>query len=274
MKPDPAVVEEAVRRALAEDVGSGDVTTDSIVEVHGAGIGILEARQDCVIAGVNAARETFRQIGGCDLPGDLADGDRLKDGDRVPLVIGSLRSILTGERVALNFLQRLSGIATLTRRFADAAPNTQIRDTRKTTPGMRALEKAAVAVGGGVNHRFGLYDAILIKDNHIAVAGSVKEAMVRARRSGMTVQVECDTIGHVREALAEGVEAILLDNMTPEEMREAVAIIDCAAFVEASGGITLDTVAAVAATGVDAISVGALTHSAPAIDLSLDVRPE
>lgn len=267
-------VEDAVRRALAEDIGSGDVTTNSIVDPSGAGIGIIEARQDCVIAGVDAARETFRQIGGCDFPGDLADGDRLKEGDRVPLVIGSLRSILTGERVALNFLQGLSGVATLTRRFVDAAPNVQIRDTRKTTPGLRALEKAAVAAGGGVNHRFGLFDAILIKDNHIAVAGSIKEAIRRARSAGMVVQVECDTIPQVHEALAEGAEAILLDNMNPDTLREAVGIVDCAAFVEASGGITLDTVAAVAATGVDAISVGALTHSAPAIDLSLDVRPE
>lgn len=274
MNADASVVAEAVRRALAEDVGSGDVTTDAIVPAHGAGIGILEARQDCVIAGVDAARETFRQIGGCDFPGDLADGDRLKEGDRVTLVIGSLRSILTGERVALNFLQRLSGVATLTRRFVDLAPGVQIRDTRKTTPGLRALEKTAVAAGGGVNHRFGLYDAILIKDNHIAVAGSVGEAIRRARSAGMVVQVECDTLDQVRAALAEGAEAILLDNMDPAALREAVAVIDCAAFVEASGGITADTVAAVAATGVDAISVGALTHSAPAVDLSLDVRPE
>lgn len=274
MKPNQAAVEDAVRRALAEDVGSGDVTTDAIIPAGGAGIGVLEARQDCVIAGLDAARETFRQIGGCDFPGDLADGDRLKEGDRVPLVIGSLRSILTGERVALNFLQRLSGVATLTRRFVDAAPSVQIRDTRKTTPGLRTLEKAAVAAGGGVNHRFGLYDAILIKDNHVAVAGSVGEAIRRAAATGMVVQVECDTLAQVREALAEGAASILLDNMDPATMREAVGIVDCAAFVEASGGITLDTVAAVAATGVDAISVGALTHSAPAIDLSLDVCPE
>ncbi len=275
MTADPGVVADAVRRALAEDVGGGDITTDAIVPLQGAGIGILEAREDCVVCGLDAARETFRQIGGCDLPGDLADGDRLKEGDRVPLVVGSLRAILTGERVALNFLQRLSGIATLTRRFVDAAPGVQIRDTRKTTPGLRALEKHAVVTGGGVNHRFGLNDAVLIKDNHIAAAGSIAAAVSAARDAGHApVQVECDTLAQVRDALAAGVETILLDNMDVATLRQAVAIVDCAAFVEASGGVTLESIRQIAATGVDAVSVGALTHSAPAVDLSLDVRPE
>lgn len=275
MRLDPVVVASAVRLALAEDVGAGDITTLSIIPESGAGIGVLEARQECVLAGIDLARETFRQLGGCDLPDGLADGDLLKAGDRQTLVVGSLRSILTGERVALNFLQRLSGIATLTRCFVEAAPTVQLRDTRKTYPGMRAFEKHAVAVGGGVNHRFGLYDAILIKDNHVAVAGSLSTAVERARAAGHTpIQVECDTIDQVREALACGVEAILLDNMTTDHMREAMDIIDCAAFVEASGGVTLDTVGAIASTGVDAISVGALTHSPRAIDLSLDVRAE
>jgi nicotinate-nucleotide pyrophosphorylase (carboxylating) len=238
-------------------------------------MGVLESREDCVLCGIPVAREVFTQLGGCSFPSDLSDGAVLKAGDREPIVVGALQSILTGERVALNFLQRLSAIATLTRRFVEAAPGVQIRDTRKTTPGLRALEKYAVAAGGGVNHRFGLFDAILIKDNHILAAGSLSAAVERARAAGRRpIQVECDTIAQVREALSVQADAILLDNMPVPMLEEAVRIVDCAAFTEASGGVTLDTVAGIAATGVDAVSVGALTHSAGSVDLSLDVRPE
>ncbi|MGH2829362.1 MAG: carboxylating nicotinate-nucleotide diphosphorylase [Actinomycetota bacterium] len=277
MTPDPEAVAGAVARALDEDAGPGDVTTNAIVANEGAGIAVLEVRQDCTVAGTDVARAVFSHLEprGFRFPGECADGDRLKEGDRVPFAIGPLRALLTGERVALNFLQRLSGIATLTRRFVEAAPGVQVRDTRKTTPGLRALERHAVAAGGGVNHRFGLFDAVLIKDNHIAAAGSLTEAVRRVRAAGATpVQVECDSLDLVREAMAAGVEAILLDNMDPATIARAVSIVDCAAFVEASGGITLATVGAIAATGVDAVSVGALTHSAPAIDLSFDIRPE
>ena len=279
MTSDPAgifagnAVAEAVRRALAEDVGTGDITTQSIVGEHELGCGILEAHAECVIAGIHAVSEVFRQIGGCEVSTELSDGDEMKPGDRVLLVSGSLRSILTGERVALNFLQRLSGVATLTKRFVARAPGIQLRDTRKTTPGLRVLEKGAVAAGGGTNHRFGLFDAVLIKDNHIAIAGSVSEAVRRARAAGHApIQVECDTLNQVHDALQAGAEAILLDNMSAEQISEAVRVIDRAAFVEASGGVTLETVSGLAKTGVDAISVGAITHSAPAIDLSLDVQ--
>lgn len=275
MGADP-VVAEAVRRALAEDVGAGDVTTDAIVPAHGAGIGILEVRQDCVIAGVEAARETFRQLapGGVQFPCELRDGDALKEGDRQPFVVGPLRAILTGERVALNFLQRLSGIATLTRRFVEAAPGVAIRDTRKTTPGLRALEKAAVLAGGGTNHRFGLFDAVLIKDNHIRVAGTLRAAIERARAAGLPVEVECENLDQVREAIEAEAEELLLDNMDVSTLSSAVLLARGDAKTEASGGITLSTVGAVAAAGVDAISVGALTHSAPAIDLALEINPE
>ncbi|MHB8513079.1 MAG: carboxylating nicotinate-nucleotide diphosphorylase [Actinomycetota bacterium] len=271
----PFEASAAVSRALAEDVGAGDITSISIVPEHGAGIGILAAREQCVIAGADVAREAFRQLGGCEFPGDLNDGDTLKAGDRSNFVVGSLRSILTAERVALNFLQRLSGIATLTRAFVERARSVQLRDTRKTTPGLRALEKYAVAVGGGTNHRFGLHDAILIKDNHIAVAGSVAKAIEAVRKAGhQRIEVECDTIDQVRQALDSGADEILLDNFSIDALREAVAIVKGRALLEASGGVDLENVVAIASTGVDAISVGALTHSVPSIDLSLDVRPE
>jgi nicotinate-nucleotide pyrophosphorylase (carboxylating) len=276
MGVDPAVIADAVRLALAEDVGGGDVTTDAVVEAHGAGMGVLEVREDCVIAGVEVARETFRQLApkGVQFPAVLGDGDALKEGDRIDFVVGPLRAILTGERVALNFLQRLSGVATLTRRFVEAAPGVAIRDTRKTTPGLRALEKAAVLAGGGANHRFGLFDAVLIKDNHIRAAGGLTLAIERAKARGMPVEVECETLDQVREAIEAGADELLLDNMDVSLLSSAVRLARGDAKTEASGGITLQTVGAVAATGVDAISVGALTHSARAINLALDVKPE
>ena len=273
---DPAVVADAVRRALAEDVGAGDLTTEAVIEAHGAGMGLLEVRQDCVVAGVEVAREVFRQLapGGVAFPGEITDGDSSKQGDHLPFVVGPLRAILTGERVALNFLQHLSGIATLTRRFVEAAPDVEIRDTRKTMPGLRALEKAAVAAGGGTNHRFGLFDAILIKDNHIRAAGGIAIAIERARKVGKPVEVECETLEQVHEAIEAGADELLLDNMDVATLSSVVLLAKGDARTEASGGISLETIGAVAATGVDAISVGALTHSARAIDLALDVKPE
>ena len=210
----------------------------------------------------------------CDYQALLADGSRVEPGDEVARVDGPLASILTAERTALNFLQRLSGIATMTRRYADALsdyPNVTLLDTRKTTPGLRFLERAAVRAGGGHNHRDGLWDAILIKDNHVAAAGGVTEAIKRARRARMPVEVEVDTLEQLREALDAGAEMVLLDNMSPELMRRAVEMTAGRARLEASGGMTLEGAVAAAKTGVDRISVGALTHSAPALDLSLEV---
>jgi nicotinate-nucleotide pyrophosphorylase (carboxylating) len=204
----------------------------------------------------------------------VSDGTRLAAGDEVARVTGSLSTILIGERTALNFLQRMSGIATMTRRYADALapyPNVTLLDTRKTTPGLRSLERAAVRAGGGHNHRDGLWDAILIKDNHVAAAGGVREAIKRARKAAMPVEVEVETLEQLAEALDCGAEIVLLDNMTAEVMRQAVEITAGRAKLEASGGMTLEGAVAAARAGVDRISVGALTHSAPALDLSLEV---
>jgi nicotinate-nucleotide pyrophosphorylase (carboxylating) len=197
----------------------------------------------------------------------------VEQGTTVIEITGAVRSILTAERVALNFIQRLSGVATLTRRFVEAVKgtNTRILDTRKTTPGLRALEKHAVACGGGRNHRLGLYDAILIKDNHLRLAGSIGAAVERAKSAGVPVEVECDTLDQVRDALVAGADRILLDNMNPTELREAVSLAAGRTPLEASGGVTLDTVRAIAETGVDFISIGALTHSARSLDISLEV---
>jgi nicotinate-nucleotide pyrophosphorylase (carboxylating) len=205
----------------------------------------------------------------------VEEGETLSGPAPVARVTGSLRAILTGERTALNLLGRLSGIATLTRRYVDAVAGTgvAILDTRKTTPGLRALEKHAVASGGGRNHRFGLFDGVLVKDNHLRAAGSVRGAVERLRdATDLPVEVECDTLEQVEEALAAGADAILLDNMSPDQLRAAVALARGRARIEASGGVTLDTVRAIAETGVDEISVGALTHSAPALDVSLELR--
>ena len=269
-------IERAVLAALAEDVGAGDVTTDATVPDDAVGTAELLLKEPGVVCGLRAAESTFRA-----LDPDIRFEALASDGDLVrepPAVVarvsGSERAILTGERVALNFLGRLSGIATLTRRFADAVDGTgtAILDTRKTTPGLRALEKHAVACGGGRNHRFGLDDAVLVKDNHLRVAGSVAQAveLVRAA-SDLPVEVECDTLDQVAEAVGFGVDAILLDNMTLDELREAVSLTAGRARLEASGGVRLDTVRAIAETGVDEISVGALTHSARSLDVSLEL---
>ena len=270
-------LERVVHAALAEDVGAGDVTTEATVAADAAGTAALLVKEPGVVCGLRAAEATFRALDpDVRFEAFASDGDSVEPPAIVARVHGSERAILTGERVALNFLGRLSGIATLTRRFVDAVEGTgtSVLDTRKTTPGLRALEKHAVACGGGRNHRFGLDDAVLVKDNHLRAAGSISTAVERVRSAtDLPVEVECETLDDVREALDAGVDAILLDNMTLAELRESVALTAGRARLEASGGVTLDTVREIAETGVDEISVGALTHSAPSLDLSLLLEP-
>ena len=268
---------EVVVLALQEDLGQSgtDVTTQSIIDPDLKGEALIVARQPGVLSGAEVAARVFELMRPpCAYRALLADGVNLQSGEEVARVTGPLASLLTAERTALNFLQRLSGIATTTRRFADAlAPYRRVTllDTRKTTPGLRFLERAAVRAGGGHNHRDGLWDAILIKDNHVAAAGGVKPAIERARRAGMPVEVEVENLDQLQEALQAGAEIVLLDNMSPELMRRAVEITAGRAKLEASGGMTLEGAVAAAKAGVDRISVGALTHSAPALDLSLEV---
>lgn len=274
---DRACCRDLVRRALAEDVGKGDVTTAAIVPAGARAAGDLIARSACVLAGLDAAIEAFVQLDP-DVEADRRrrDGDRCGAGDAVARVTGSAAALLTAERTALNFLQRLSGTATLTRRFVDAAAGRAvILDTRKTTPTLRILEKYAVRVGGGANHRAALDAAILIKDNHVRIAGSVTEAVRRARAAGpaTSIEVEAQSLDEVDEAVAAGADVVLLDNLSVADVRAAVARIGGRAGTEASGGVTLERAAALAATGVDRMSVGALTHSAPAVDFSFDLRP-
>ena len=269
-------LERAVLAALAEDIGAGDVTTEATVPENTLGTAELLVKEPGVVCGLRAAESTFRALDPDIRFEALAnDGDMIDEPPAlVARVAGSERAILTGERVALNFLGRLSGIATLTRRYVEAVDGTgaAVLDTRKTTPGLRALEKHAVAVGGGRNHRFGLDDAVLVKDNHLRAAGSVADAvrLVRAA-SDLPIEVECETLTQVAEALGADVDAILLDNMTLAELREAVALAAGRARLEASGGVSLDTIRAIAETGVDEISVGALTHSARSLDVSLEL---
>ncbi len=268
-------LERAVLAALAEDIGAGDVTTEATVPEDAVGTAELLVKERGVVCGLRAAEATFRALDPeVRFEALASDGDAVEPPAVVARVTGTERAILTGERVALNFLGRLSGIATLTRRYVDAVEGTgaAVLDTRKTTPGLRALEKHAVAAGGGRNHRLGLDDAVLVKDNHIRAAGSLTRAveLVRAA-SDLPVEVECDTLAQVGEALALGVDAILLDNLTLDELREAVSLTAGRARLEASGGVSLDTVRAIAETGVDEISVGALTHSARSLDVSLEL---
>jgi nicotinate-nucleotide pyrophosphorylase (carboxylating) len=261
-----------VERWLAEDVGDGDLTTDAVIDEGATATARILLKEPGVVCGLPVAGEVFERLG-AELEPLAADGDLVEAG-LVARVEGSARSILSGERLALNLLGRLSGIATLTRRYVVAVEGTGavILDTRKTTPGLRALEKHAVACGGGRNHRLGLYDGVLIKDNHLRIAGSLTDAVRRAKQSGLQVEVECDTLDQVREALAAGADSILLDNMTLRELREAVELSHGRARLEASGGVTLETVGPIATTGVDFISVGALTHSARALDVTLEVE--
>lgn len=273
----PQVIQDAVRRALSEDVGSGDVTTAATVPADARGRALVTQKAPGVVFGLEPAEETFRQLDPAVVCERLVAEGRWRDGGPVLRIEGPARAILTGERTALNFLQRLSGVATITARCVRAVRGTQARilDTRKTTPGLRTLEKAAVAAGGGTNHRAGLYDAVLIKENHAALAGGVGEAVRRARAAapGLPLEVECRTLEEVDEALAAGAPWILLDNMTVEQLRAAVEHVAGRAELEASGGVTLETLAEIASTGVQFVSVGALTHSAPALDLSLILEP-
>jgi nicotinate-nucleotide pyrophosphorylase (carboxylating) len=272
LKPD---LDDVVAAALREDLGDGDVTTRYVVGPDLLGEATVVAKSPGVLSGAAAAARVFEMVQPpCEYAALAPEGARLSRGDEVARIVGPLGSILTAERTALNFLQRLSGIATLTRRYADALSpfeNVKLLDTRKTTPGLRSLERAAVRAGGGQNHRAGLWDAILIKDNHVAAAGGVASAIKRARQAAMPVEVEVDTLAQLDEALEVGAEIVLLDNMSPDEMRRAVEITAGRAQLEASGGMTLEGAVAAAKAGVDRISVGALTHSAPALDLSLEV---
>jgi nicotinate-nucleotide pyrophosphorylase (carboxylating) len=268
-------VERIVLAALAEDIGAGDVTTDATVPMDAVGVADLLVKEAGVVCGLLVAETTFRALDSDIRFESLAsDGDVVEPPAVVARISGSERAILTGERVALNFVGRLSGIATLTRRYVDAVEGTgaAVLDTRKTTPGLRELEKYAVACGGGRNHRFGLDDAVLVKDNHLRAAGSVPAAVELVRAAtALPIEVECDTLDQVAEALALEVDAILLDNMTLDQLREAVDLTGGRARLEASGGVNLDTIRAIAETGVDEISVGALTHSARSLDVSLEL---
>jgi len=270
-----------IQAALDEDVGPGDFTTLWTVPEGRRAEARIVAKAPGVVAGSEVAAEVFRRVDpSLEVEVAAPDGTALQPGDLAMRVTGSARSILTAERTALNFMQRLSGVATVTRRYVEAVAGTGARviDTRKTTPGMRALEKAAVLAGGGANHRHGLHDMVMIKDNHIAAAGGITAAVdaVRARSDRcLAVEVETTNLDEVREALAAGADRIMFDNMPPTLMRQAVALVRAAdprPETEASGGITLDSIRAAAETGVDFISVGALTHSAPALDLSLQLR--
>ncbi len=269
---------DAIRRALVEDVGSGDVTSESILPPEAWMRGQIIAKQTGVIAGLDVAAQVCRMVDErIDFQPTAQEGAWVENRQVVARLNGPARSLLTAERTALNFLGRVSGIATLTRQFVQAVSGTQavILDTRKTAPGLRRLDKLAVRRGGGQNHRMGLYDRILIKDNHIDFAGSIQSAVERARAAHpeLEIEVEARTLDHVREALALGVERILLDNMTLDMMRQAVALTAGRASLEASGNVSLETVRAIAETGVHYISVGALTHSPKVFDVSLDYLP-
>jgi nicotinate-nucleotide pyrophosphorylase (carboxylating) len=274
---DPGLYRELVRRALAEDFGWGDVTTEAIVDRAQKARGIILAKSSCVLAGVDVAAEAFRQLDpAAQITIRCRDGQRCDPGTEVAEIRGRASALLTAERTALNFLQRLSGIATLTRQFTDLADRRiTVLDTRKTTPLFRALEKYAVRAGGGVNHRTGLDDGILIKDNHLRVAGSVADAVKKAkeRTRDMPTEVEAQTLAQVDEALEAGADVVLLDNLSTDEIIEAVKRCRGRAKTEISGGVTLQRMPELAATGADYVSVGALTHSAPAVDLSFEIEP-
>ncbi len=272
------IIEPIVRAALLEDLGrAGDITSDAIVPSDAWVEAVIIARQPGVIAGLDAALLAFELVEpALRIERLRADGARVERGDRVAGIAGPARGVLAAERTALNFLSRMSGVATATRALADAITGSRAKIvcTRKTTPGLRTLEKEAVRLGGGANHRFGLDDAMLIKDNHIALAGGVRPALERARAHAghlVKIELEVDTLDQLADALEEGIDAVLLDNMSPETLRRAVAMVDGRAVTEASGRISPETVAAVAATGVDLISSGWITHSAPILDLGLDI---
>ena len=272
---------DLIRRAIAEDLGPGDITSECFIPADHRSAARIVAKENGVLAGTEVAREVFRQVDpAIEIVLRKNDGDTIASGDIILAATGPTRTLLSAERTALNFLQRLSGIATLTRRFVDAVAGTKavILDTRKTTPGLREFERLAVRVGGGVNHRFGLFDRVLAKDNHLAVTGDVAGLQcaideAKKRIPDILIEIEADTLEQVRVLCdLRGIDIILLDNMTNDQLREAVQIRGNKQIIlEASGGVNLDTVAAIAATGIDQISVGALTHSARAIDLSMEV---
>ncbi len=274
------MLERIIRFALEEDLGSGDLTTDAIIDPRVSGKASLLAREELVLAGLPVFKQVFMEIGSdIEFEEYFEESDLVPAGETVCLLEGPLALILKGERTALNFLQRMSGIATLTRQYVEKAGSSKVRvlDTRKTVPGLRWLDKYAVRTGGGSNHRFGLFDEILIKDNHIAVAGSITRAIELARKNApgaLRVEVEVEDPGGADEALKAGADTILLDNMDLKQMSEVVQLVNGRAMLEASGGITLDTIEEVAKTGVDFISVGALTHSAKAADFSLEIAAE
>ncbi|CAJ1004572.1 MULTISPECIES: carboxylating nicotinate-nucleotide diphosphorylase [Bacillales] len=271
-------LQRKIEEWLQEDIGFGDVTTMSTIPETAQGVGILYAKEAGVIAGLPVAQLVFETVDPTlSFTALVKEGARVEKGEQIAEVSGSVRSILSGERLALNLLQRLSGIATRTSEYAQAVSGTKARvvDTRKTTPGLRMLEKYAVRVGGGHNHRYALYDAVMIKDNHIKGAGGIAQAVASARAAvphTMTIEVETETLDQVQEALDAGADIIMLDNMPLDVMKQAVTLIGGRAVVEASGGVTLDTIRSIAETGVDVISVGALTHSVKALDISLDLN--
>lgn len=274
---DPGTYRELVRRALAEDFGWGDMTTEAIIDRERKARGVIIAKATCVIAGIEIAADAFRQLDpAANVTIKCQDGERCESGSEVAEIRGHAAALLTAERTALNFLQRLSGIATLTRQFVDLADGRiVILDTRKTTPLMRVLEKYAVRAGGGVNHRAGLDEGILIKDNHIRLLGSVRAAVSQMRKLNreMPTEVEAETLAQVDEALEAGAEIIMLDNLTTEDIIEAVKRCSGRAKTEISGSVTLQRMPELAVTGADFVSIGALTHSAPAIDLSFEIEP-
>jgi len=268
---------DTVRRALNEDIRDGDVTTDATVPPAQRARGVFVVKNDCVIAGLDIAFEAFRQLDpDVGVTALRQDGDACRTGEEIGTVVGLARALLIGERTALNFLQRLSGIATRARLFVDASGGRiTILDTRKTTPTLRTLEKYAVRAGGGTNHRAGLFDAVLIKENHIHLAGGVRRAVERCRAHspGVPIEVEAETLQEFEEALEADVEVILLDNMSTSDIRRAVARTKGRTKIEISGGVTLERLPELAATGADFVSVGALTHSSPAIDISFEIEP-
>ena len=281
---DPDYIYEAVERALMEDLGRGDITSRSTIRTMARGTGSFLAKQDLVLAGIEVADAVFSWFDvGMQIQSTANDGDEINAGKVFARVSGDAQALLAAERTALNFLQHLSGIATKTKLFVDAIAGTDayIVDTRKTVPGLRMLEKYAVTCGGGRNHRMGLDDGVLIKDNHIALAGGIAEAVRRARETVghlHKIEVETATLAQVEEALKANADIIMLDNMTPDQVRECVTVVKASApeerraLTEASGGITLDNVRAYAEAGVDLISIGAITHSAPAVDISFKIK--
>jgi nicotinate-nucleotide pyrophosphorylase (carboxylating) len=269
-------LDRLIDAALAEDIHTGDITTRALLPKKRPATARLVAKEDFVLAGISVAERVFDRLGGSPVifAARAADGESIASGSVFATLEGDAADLLMGERVALNLLQRMCGVATITSRFVQAVRGTRARivDTRKTTPGLRELEKYAVRVGGGFNHRTGLYDGVLIKENHIAAAGGIGEAISRARLyipHTLKIEIETETLAQVEEALTAGADVIMLDNMSLDDMREAVALVSGRVLLEASGGVSLDTVRAIAETGVDIISVGALTHSARAMDISM-----